>query len=75
MREKSLGVHREYGNFRMFFLYTKLSSNTPKVFKRAWRTRLKNTTVFGDYTKSILLYMENTPIDIKRIFDQIPKES
>ncbi len=63
----------------MVFLYTKLSPNTPKVFKRAWRTRLNSINVFGEYAKGILPYMENTPIDIKvslsrRIFNQIPKK-
>ncbi len=28
-------------HFQNGFLYTKLSSNMPKVFKRAWRTRLR----------------------------------
>ncbi len=51
--------------FKNGFIYTKSSLNTPKVFQHAWRTRLKNINAFGEYAKSILPYMENTPIDIK----------
>ncbi len=34
-----------------------------KKFKRA--RRIKNIKILGDYAKNNLLYMENTPIDIK----------
>jgi len=50
MREKSLSAHRDYGDFTMVFIYTKSFPNTPKVVKRAWRTRLKNINSFGEHT-------------------------
>jgi hypothetical protein len=66
--ENALTVFMRTQRLRQFyncFVFTKSSPNMPNVFKRAWRTRLKNINVFGEYAKSVLPYMENTPIDIK----------
>jgi hypothetical protein len=51
----------------------------PKVLlKRTWRITVKNINVLGENAKSILPYMEHTPIGIKlrlsrRLFDQNKK--
>jgi hypothetical protein len=73
MREKSLSVHRNYGDFIMVLYLQSPLRIRLKYFG------LKNINAFGEYAKSIFPYMENTPIDIteslsRRIFDQIPKK-
>jgi hypothetical protein len=59
----SLSAHRDYDNFIM--VYSKSSPKMTKVFRHAQRIRLKKINVLGGYAKSILPYVENTPIRIK----------
>ncbi len=51
--------------FQSSFIYRMLSPNTPKVFYRTRRMLLKNISVKGENSMSILSYMEIMPINIK----------
>jgi hypothetical protein len=70
----TLSVHGENGDFRVV-LYIQIRL---QIRQKCFSVHGVNTLqeyAFGEYAKSILPYMENTPIDIKlslsrRIFDQ-----
>ncbi|MFN9960387.1 MAG: hypothetical protein ACK55I_45470, partial [bacterium] len=57
--EKSLGAHGDYGDFTVIF--NKVVSKYAKSSSAYTEIKLKNLNV-GEYAKSILPYMENTPI-------------
>ncbi len=81
MREKSLSVHRDYGDFLEWFFYIQSRLLNAKSIFECIENTLKDYSIneFGEPAKGILPYMENTPIDIKaslsrQIFDQFPKK-
>jgi hypothetical protein len=59
MREKSLSVHLDYGNFRMVLwlqshlrilqMYLACMENTLKEYKSIWRIRQEYFAVYGEY--------------------------
>ncbi len=53
--------HGDYGEVRVVLL----SPNTPKICKRAWKTRLKNKNAIENEQKAFFLYMANMPIGLK----------
>jgi hypothetical protein len=72
MREKSLGLHGNYDDFRV-------ESDYAKSFLTCMENKLKDINIFGENAKGILPFMENTLFDMKlsllyvgcrRIFDQ-----
>jgi hypothetical protein len=73
-RQKYFSDYGEYEDFRLFLLH-----DTSEIFYDTWRVCTKKRRVYGESTKSILPYLENTLINKnaslpQQIFDQNKKE-
>ncbi len=53
LRQKSLSVHGDYGDFTVVLFIGSRLKNTKKVFWRSRRIILENINVSGEYAKSI----------------------